>query len=246
MTTDPPPSTPTPPDPASSSESPAGAIPDLSPWFRTLRDLPAPCAWTDVFPRPQPVEIDVGCGRGLFLYRASERHPDINYLGIEIEFKEARRGALRLKKVQRDNARVLGGDVRLALANYLPADSVQAVHVYFPDPWWKSKHHKRRLFNEDFVDRVSQLLVNEGELHLWTDVTDYFHRSLEVLAARPQFVALTPPDEQTPEHDMDYQTSFERKKRRDGWPIYRGRWQLRRSHSVSPPQAVLTAPSADG
>ena len=208
---------------------------DLKPWFLTLDDLsgrhfsspdsPRPIAWNAFFGNDHPVELDVGCGRGLFLFNAAGNRPDVNFLGIELDFREGRRAARRLHKRRMPNARVLGGSVHDALDRYVPAASVSAIHVYFPDPWWKKKHRRRRVFTDQFADRMAKALRPGGMVHSWTDVEEYFGVISALMDHHPSFKTLPPPDEREPEHDMDYHTSFERKKRKDGWPIYRGRWQ---------------------
>ncbi|WP_459555731.1 tRNA (guanine(46)-N(7))-methyltransferase TrmB [Lacunimicrobium album] len=198
---------------------------DLRPYFISLDELPLPLDPQELFVARQPLEIDVGCGRGLFVHNASTSTPEVNFLGLELDFKEGRRGAMRLKKKEQPNARVIGGDAKKALSQYFPEACAEKVHVYFPDPWWKNKHHKRRLFTADFVEMVLKMLVDGGELHLWTDVTDYWEMVRETMQPVTLFEELEPPAEREPEHDLDYQTSFERKKRQSGWPIYRGRWK---------------------
>lgn len=199
---------------------------DLRPWFRTLGDLEGPIEWSEFFGSEKPVEIDVGCGRGLFLYNESLAHPERNYLGIEIDYKEGRRTATRLMKRQAANARVIGGDVREAFSKFIPAKSVAVVHVYFPDPWWKKKHRKRRVFTDSFVDQVVEVLVPGGVLSAATDVGEYFEIMRGLMDHDARFEALPPPAETTPQHDMDYMTSFERKARLRGETIGRGRWKL--------------------
>jgi tRNA (guanine-N7-)-methyltransferase len=201
------------------------APPDLSPWFRPLEDLDGPVSWSQFFGNDQPVEIDVGSGRGMFLVNSAERNPGINYLGIEVDFREARRAAKRLKRRQLPNARILGGDVRSAFSNYVPPASVSAVHVYFPDPWWKKKHRRRRVFTDEFVNLAAIVLRPGGLLHSWTDVEDYFEVISALMNHHVEFKALAPPAEQQPADDMDYQTSFERRSRKSGFPIHRGLWQ---------------------
>lgn len=201
------------------------APPDLSPWFRPLEELDGPLSWPEFFGNNGPVEIDVGSGRGLFLVNSAQRHPDINYLGIELDFREARRAAKRLKRRNLQNARILGGDVRSAFSKYITRKTVSAVHVYFPDPWWKKKHRRRRVFTDEFADLAATVLKPEGLLHSWSDVEEYFEVISALMNHHPEFLALAPPPERSPEHDMDYQTSFERRSRKSGLPIYRGLWQ---------------------
>ena len=121
---------------------------------------------------------------------------------------------------------MLGGDARVAFDKFIPDSSVSEVHVYFPDPWWKKRHHKRRIFTDVFVERVTKALKNGGELHFWTDVEEYYERVVNLMDHAPQFIKREAPEEKLPEHDMDFQTSFERKKRKEGWIIHRGLWEL--------------------
>ena len=102
---------------------------------------------------------------------------------------------------------------------------MSAVHVYFPDPWWKKKHRRRRVFTDEFADLAAQVLKPNGLLHSWTDVEEYFGVISALMNHHAQFTALEPPPERPPAHDMDYQTSFERRSRQAGCPIHRGLWQ---------------------
>ncbi len=213
------------PQPHSGRDSFSQQREDLSPWFFTLGDCDSPLNWEQIFGNDHSTELDIGCGRGLFVFNASADHPQTNYLGIEIDFKEGRRAARRLKKANRPNARILGGDAKRTLSEFIPKESVAAIHVYFPDPWWKAKHHKRRLFTAEFAHQVYQTLQPGGVLHGWTDVFDYWELMSGHIREIEKFKELPAPQERFAEHNMDYQTSFERKKRLAGWPIYRGLWQ---------------------
>lgn len=199
---------------------------DLRPWFTTLGDLETPIEWSEMFGNDHPVEIDVGCGRGLFLYNESLAHPERNYVGIEIDYKEGRRTATRLMKRRAANARVLGGDVHDAFTRLLPRRSVAVVHVYFPDPWWKRKHRKRRVFSDAFVNEAVGVLKPDGILSSASDVEEYFEIIRSLMNHDPRFEPLPPPSEKAPEHDMDYLTSYERKARQNGGSVWRGCWRL--------------------
>ena len=183
--------------------------------------------WATFFGNDQPVEIDVGCGRGLFVFTAAKTQPQTNFLGIEKDFKEARRGARRLKKIDSSNGRIFGGDVFELFEKVLPEQSVDAIHVYFPDPWWKRRHRSRRVFNDRLVNLAVKLLKPRGYLHSWTDVEEYFDVISALMNNDERFETLPPPEERAPSNDFDYHTSFERKKRKLGLPIYRGMWRLK-------------------
>lgn len=215
---------------ATSRMSQRATFTDLKPFFLTIADVEhehgGSFDWTTFFGNDNPVELDIGCGRGLFLVTAGEANPDVNYLGIEIDYGEGRRAATRLQRRQLSNVRVLGGDVFRGLTELIQPGSVSAVHVYFPDPWWKRRHRQRRIFNRRFIDLCVTALQPGGLLHSWTDVEEYFGVISSLMEQDPRFETLPAPVERQPTHDMDYHTSFERKARKVGKPIYRGRWQL--------------------
>lgn len=204
---------------------------NLKPYFLTIDDVACEHGgvldWETFFGNGHPVELDVGCGRGLHLVNAGEANPGINYLGIEIDYHEARHGAKRLQKRETSNVRVLGGDVFVALTGLIRPQSVDAVHVYFPDPWWKRKHRRRRVFTDRFVGLCATVLKPGGLLHCWTDVAEYFRVISALMDHHESFETLPAPEARPATHDLDYQTSFERKKRQAGETIYRGRWRRR-------------------
>lgn len=208
---------------------------ELKPYFRVLDDVVEEFGptlrWDELFGNDHPVEIDVGCGRGLFLFHAGQDHPERNYLGVEVDYKEARRAALRFQKRSLPNVRIFGGDVFRLFSKMLIPGSVDAIHVYFPDPWWKRKHRRRRVFNDTFVDLAARLLKPDGRLHSWTDVEEYFRVISALMDNHPEFETLPTPPERPPRDDQDYQTSYERKKRQLGLPIFRGEWRRRDTDS---------------
>ncbi len=203
---------------------------DLKPYFLTIDDVEQEWGgvldWPALFGNDHPVALDIGCGRGLFLVTAGEANPNINYLGIEIDYQQGRHGAKRLQRRQLSNVRVLGGDVFIALTNLIRPQSVAEVHVYFPDPWWKRKHRQRRVFNDRFVDLCAEILQPGHQLHSWTDVEEYFGVISALMDHHPRFETLSPPEERAATHDMDYQTSYERKARQVGTRVHRGRWRV--------------------
>jgi len=192
-----------------------------------LEVAPLPIDWVALFGNEHPVELEIGSGKGLFLANAARANPDRNYLGIEISRKYARLAAERLAKQGLPNAKVWAGDVRDVLARRIPDRSLRAVHVYFPDPWWKKRHKKRRIFTEALVAQIGRTLRPGGELHVASDVEDYFASIRELVAASPHFHERPAPEAKAPEHDLDYLTNFERKYRLEGRPVYRAAYDYR-------------------
>jgi tRNA (guanine-N7-)-methyltransferase len=181
----------------------------------------APLDWHAVFGNDRPVEIEVGFGKGLFLLTESATHPEVNYLGIEIERKYQMFTATRLAKRGRANVRVACADARVLLRDRVTSGSVRAVHVYFPDPWWKKRHHKRRVFTPEFVAEVARVLAPGGRLLAATDVPECAAVVAELVPAHTPLRPLPPPPEHEPAHDLDYLTNYERKFRKQGKAVHR-------------------------
>ncbi len=183
--------------------------------------------WTALFGNDHPVELEVGPGKGLFLANAARANPGRNFLGVEISRKYAQLAAERLAKQAIPNAKVWAGDVREVLARRVADRSVRAVHVYFPDPWWKKRHKKRRVFTDALVAGVERILLPGGELHVASDVEEYFTLIQGLIAASPQFRERPAAEAKAPEHELDYLTNFERKYRIEGRPIHRASYDYR-------------------
>jgi tRNA (guanine-N7-)-methyltransferase len=200
---------------------------DLGAHLKTMDDLPRPWSCKELFQSELPLEIEVGSGKGLFLQSAALANAAHNFLGIEIATKYARYAAAKLAKQQRPNAVMIQGDGQRLFREFLPDDSLAAVHVYFPDPWWKKRHHKRRVMNEDFIPQIERTLVPGGTLHYWTDVAERFDATLELIAAHSLLIGPIEVDERPAEHNLDYRTHFERRMRLAGKPIYRSEFRKR-------------------
>jgi tRNA (guanine-N7-)-methyltransferase len=198
-------------------------LPPDDPRARGESSTAAPLDWQAVFGNNHPVELEIGFGKGLFLLIAAQAHPDINFIGVEIVRKYQLFTATRLAKRDLRNVRVVCADACLFLPRYVPAVSLQAVHVYFPDPWWKKRHHKRRVFTAEFVMECARILRPGGQFHAVTDVEEYTATMSALLAEQPSLRQLSPLSEKVPSHDLDYLTNFERKFRKQGKPIYRHR-----------------------
>lgn len=206
---------------------------DLTGWLLTEAEIPVPWSSASLFGRTARLEIEVGSGKGLFLTHATAAQPTSDFLGIEIARKYAHFAAAQLAANHSVNGKVLQGDAMRFFRDVLPADSVDAVHVYFPDPWWKLRHRKRRVMQTSFVRDIERVLHVGGALHFWTDVEEYFRSTLKLLSQATQLVGPATPEEKPSEHDLDYRTHFERRMRLNALPIYRAEYRKPATVQVS-------------
>jgi len=178
-----------------------------------------------------PVELEVGSGKGLFLSAAAPATPDHLFLGVEISHGYARMTAGRLARAGIGNARIVSGDANVLVRRLLADATLRAIHVYFPDPWWKARHRKRRVLSDAFLAHAARVLEPSGSLHVWTDVEEYFHEALDAAARTGGFLAAEEVPQRDATHDLDYRTHFERRTRLAGAPV----WRARLVRSDAPP-----------
>ena len=153
---------------------------------------PAPLDFAFVFGRRAPVVLEIGFGMGETTAAIAEAHPDVDFLGVEVHLPGV--GALlkRIEALGLRNVRVLRHDaVEVVDAMIAPA-TLAAVHVYFPDPWPKKRHHKRRLLSPAFAATLAQRIAPGGYLHVATDWAPYADEILAVLAAEPLLANTAP------------------------------------------------------
>jgi tRNA (guanine-N7-)-methyltransferase len=172
-----------------------------------------------LFANERPVALDVGSGKGLFLRREAARHPGTNFLGVEWSAKYFRIAVTCLVELELRNVRVVLADAR-EFVQRLDDATLDSVHIYFPDPWWKRRHHKRRLYTPEFFGQVARRLRANGRLYLATDVLECFEAMSAHLGGNASFQRLSDVPSGGPSDESDYRTHFERKYRREGRPIY--------------------------
>jgi len=153
------------------------------PFVVRTEELEPPFEFKDLFGRSGPVEMEIGCGKGLFLVRAAEQNPETNYIGVEKAGKYFRRAVDRIHKAGHTSIRMLNGDAFDVLSRWTPPRSLDAVHVYFPDPWPKARHARRRLLQPTLFRLIAEVLPNGQPFRLGSDVGPYFEQAvLDVLA----------------------------------------------------------------
>jgi tRNA (guanine-N7-)-methyltransferase len=140
-----------------------------------------------LFGNDRPVWLEIGFGNGDSLAALAERHPDRNYLGVEVHRPGVGHLLLRLEALDLDNVRLLRHDAVEVLRHALSAASLAGVLLFFPDPWHKRRHHKRRILQPAFVDLLARVIRPGGLFHAATDWEDYARQMLAVLEASPRF-----------------------------------------------------------
>ena len=140
--------------------------------------------WASIFGNDHPVELEIGSGKGTFLLAIATALPDHNYIGIEWAKAYADFAADRLRRHGTSNARMVNAEASWWLRCHVPDASLTAIHIYFPDPWPKTRHHKRRLIQLPFLKEVHRMLIPGGKLRLGTDHADYFAHMQATLAAQ--------------------------------------------------------------
>jgi tRNA (guanine-N7-)-methyltransferase len=143
-------------------------------------------AFEQVFGRRAPMVLEIGFGMGETTAAIAAARPDIDFLGIEVF--TAGVGALlkRIDEQQLTNIRIVHHDAVEVVRDMLPPDSLAGVHIYFPDPWQKKRHHKRRLVAQPFIGMLAARIAPGGYLHCATDWEHYAQQMLEVLGQEPQ------------------------------------------------------------
>lgn len=126
--------------------------------------------WSAVFGNARPVEIEIGPGRGDVLLAFAAARPEVNFFAIEHVHGAVERLNARLCAAGIANARVIAADARCVIDHLVPTASVAAYHVYFPDPWPKRRHHRRRLVTPGLAESMRRTLVPGGTVHVATDL----------------------------------------------------------------------------
>lgn len=153
---------------------------------REIAELPAgPVDFDAWFGRPAPVLLEIGSGMGETTSQLAQAAPELNYVAVEVYAAGLGQLMLRADKLGVENLRLLHGDAVVLLEQHVAPGSLHGVRVFFPDPWPKKRHHKRRLIQPGFVALVASRLEAGGTLHLATDWAHYAEQMLDVCSGEP-------------------------------------------------------------
>lgn len=157
----------------------------LQQWGLRIED--GPCDFDKIFSNDNPVNVEIGFGMGDSLAEMAERNPQENYIGIEVHRAGVGRLLALATKKQLQNVRVYDSDAVEVLKHCMPAASLARVNIFFPDPWHKKRHHKRRLIQAGFVELLSKVLQPGGLLHIATDWLPYAEEIVELMREQQCF-----------------------------------------------------------
>lgn len=161
------------------------------------------------------LEVDLGCGDGQFLQTMAGKFPKTNFLGVERLLGRMRKVCRRCERAGMTNVRVLRLETTYAVEWLLPKQSADRVHLLFPDPWPKKKHHKRRLMVQpEFLKSVSELLREGGEFLFKTDHEEYFGIARETVETSPWFRILEWPEDAFFYAETDFELQWKEDRRR--------------------------------
>ena len=192
-----------------------------------IYDLPTILERLDLsklFPTHQHLEVELGSGDGSFLVDLAKHHPKHNFIGIERLLGRIRKMERKARRVELSNLRGIRIESSYFLEYLLPHHSVEALHIYFPDPWPKRKHRRHRLINERFPQLAANVLKPGGTVYLRTDDRDYFDQMTTVFKSSPLFQA-----RETPAELSALLTDFEKDFHSRGISTLRAAYQSRRT-----------------
>jgi tRNA (guanine-N7-)-methyltransferase len=182
--------------------------------------LPRPINWKELFGNDHPVEVEIGMGKGTFLTEQAKARPDTNFFGIEWANWFWRYASDRLRRNKCLNARTIRAEASFFLDEFVPDESVSVLHIYFPDPWPKARHHKRRLIQQSFMPKVQRILGAKGRLQIVTDHQGYWEENIEPVVRGSGLIVVDYTRPQSASEGEFVGTNFERKYQKEGRPFY--------------------------
>ena len=182
----------------------------------------SPIEPTTLFGRSAALHLEIGFGMGHALFELATTHPDEDYIGIEVHRPGVGRLLDEIDKNEIHNIRLLKHDAIEVLKQQLPENSLNSVMLFFPDPWHKKRHNKRRIVQPDFIQLIHRCLKPGGVFHLATDWEEYSERMMETLTMAKGFRNLAGTGEFSPRPDSRPVTKFEKR----GLRLGHGVWDL--------------------
>ena len=176
--------------------------------------------WREVFGREARRVLEIGFGMGDSLVTMAAAQPDVDFIGVEVHKPGVGRLLSQLQQRGLTNVRVFAEDAVEVFERCIPESSLDGLQIFFPDPWHKKRHHKRRLIQTDFVAMAARRLVPGGLFHLATDWEPYAEHMLEVMAAEASLVNTAPSRGFSERPEWRPETKFERRGARLGHGVW--------------------------
>ncbi len=173
-----------------------------------------------VFGRQAPLVLEIGFGMGQSLVEQAKANPDMDFIGIEVHTPGV--GACLKSAIEAgvDNIRIFHEDAIKVLQQCIPDGSLARMQLFFPDPWHKKKHHKRRIVQPQFAETIRQKLQQGGIFHMATDWENYAEHMLEVMSVAPGYRNLSETNDYVPKPDFRPNTKFEARGERLGHGVW--------------------------
>jgi len=185
--------------------------------------------FADIFGNHHPLWLEIGYGNGETLLAQAQANPQQNHIGLEVHRPGAGHLLREIERQQLDNVRIAIADAAVWLPLSVADQTFDSVQVFFPDPWHKKRHYKRRLIQSTFVDELARIMSPGGLLVLATDWQNYAEHMLAVMTAHPDFSNCAPAGDYTARPAYRPMTRFERRGQRLGHRVYDLQFQ-RREH----------------
>ncbi len=173
-----------------------------------------------IFPRVAPLVLEIGFGNGAQLLHAATNEPDKNFIGIEVHRPGVGRLMNGLADANVGNVRISNHDAVEVLMHQIADGALAEVRIYFPDPWPKKRHHKRRLVQPEFVTLLASRVASGGLLHLATDWAEYAEHMLAVVDENPDWINRAGPGAYSAQPEWRINTHFEKRGQRLGHGVW--------------------------
>ena len=175
-----------------------------------------------LFGNDKPVSIEIGFGMGDSLAQQAHAHPERNYIGIEVHRPGVGSLLVKMKELELTNIRVISHDAVEVLTDMIAESSIELLQLFFPDPWHKRKHHKRRIVNADFTRLLHSKIQTDGHFHMATDWQDYAKHMLKVMTASDGWENCSATNDYIPKPENRPSTKFQKR----GEGLGHGMWDL--------------------
>lgn len=182
--------------------------------------LPRYISLISIFGNTNPIEIEIGCGKGRFIVELADRFPKINFLGLDRAGKWMKKGESKRERRNLRNLKFIKCEAKEFLREYIASGSVDTFYIYFPDPWPKQRHRERRIFEAEFLHLLHEKLIASGVVDIATDDEEYFNAiAISIRTARIVWSCVEESVNQRITH-AEVCTNYEAKYRNEGRNIY--------------------------